>query len=508
MGGSCPAGTTDVSTDLQIAINAAEATPVADLIAIGPGTFSAPNGGFHANGANPVSIVGSGPSTVLVPGGNGPTITVTGHRLASVAVDPSLTAGDAAVRAIGSSVLSGITVSGTGSAAVGLRLEGPVSVSDSTVTLSGAGLVGISATSDGTSGTPVVEGVVLDAETGFRAFGDPSMDPFTLRRITSVGHGTDVEALGGTVDVSDSVLRHDGGSSIAVSATCSNGASSTVRLRHVTAIAGGQNNGMKAISADCQAAGAAANVTVADSTLRGFASLTNRDAAATATADIAFTYSDVAANPNIDLGPGAVTLGAGTFSAPDAGFASPTDAHLVFGSPLIDAADPNGTVSSGDRDGAGRSVNGRQDIGAYESQTLPWTPPAATETGTTPSSTDGDPVGQPIPVGGPTSGPTGGPVVRSSVSRARLRAELRKAIRTGRRGTHTLRWLVPGRVRFEWRVHGRLVARATASRTTTGRQRVTVKRLHPLPRHGRVAVRATFTRAGAPAIRVSARLSR
>jgi hypothetical protein len=502
--GGCPAGTTDAGSDLVQALSDAASTPAADTVTIGPGTFTAPVGGFKVMGTSPLTVVGSGPSTVL-DGATSPIVGLVGPAptLSGVAVQVAPQASALGVSAYPGASVHDVLVTGTGPSPTGINVAGTATVDDAQIVLTSNTAIGIWA-SDMGGGAPTISDSTIVAGSDVYAIGHGTNVPFTIHRILAVGRGLDIAANGAYVNIDDSVIHHTSGSSSALSAGCPGiGGSATINADHVT-IAGDGNG--TAVESACTTAGDTSTLSVTNSTFRDFAKLSYRYAANGATADIAATWSDLPSGNNGDTGPGAVTLGAGNVAVADPGFVGIGDERLVAGSPLVDAGNPLPAAFALDRDGLARVSGGRQDIGAYELQ-VPGatTPSAASGTPGLPAdaasdATAGDAVPTTTP-GVPLSPP-------AQPTRAQLRAALTAAIRTGTHGTHTLRWLTAGRVTFTWRVHGHVVARGTAARTAPGRQRVVVRGAHRLPRHGTITVRATFTPVLGRAVTVDRRLAR
>jgi hypothetical protein len=509
-GATCAAGTTDEGANLQQALSDAAATPIADTVTLSAGTFTAPAGGFQALGGSALQIVGAGPATIL-DGATSPIIYTSIHDLAAVAVDAAGTVGAVGVKATGGGTLSHLLVTGSASSNEGIRATGDVHVTDSVITVPNA--VGVTALAAQGS-APTVQDSTITAQTAVWASGTGSTTPVRVHRVTTFGGGVDLLATGATLAVDNSVLRHSSSGGYALSAECSGGGAHIV-ADHVTAIADALGGGA-AIGSSCATAGATSSVGVANSTLREFPQLTWRVGTGGGTADILLSYSDGLPGTINDSGPGMLFFGIGMLASADPGFVSTTDAHLALGSPLINAGDPLPSPFAFDHDGLLRVADGRQDIGAYESLPAVATGGAGSASGggtfapapeTAPSG-DGD-----VPPTGAMAAPSPTPAVPApAVPRTTLRAALRHAISTGGRGVHTFRWPKVGRVSFQWRAHGHVVARGTKTTKATGATRVRVRptRAQPrLARHTTVRVRATFIPApGGRPVTVVARLKR
>jgi hypothetical protein len=509
-GATCAAGTIDEGANLQQALSDAASTPVADTVTLSPGTFSAPAGGFQALGGSELKIIGAGPSTIL-DGPTSPIIYTSIHDLTSVAVQAAGTVGAIGVKATGGGTLSHLLVTGSASSNEGIRATGDVHVTDSVISVPNAvGVTGLAAQGS----APTVQDSTITAQTAVWASGTGSTTPVRVHRITTFGGGVDLLATGATLAVDNSVLHHSSSGGYALSAECSGGGAHVV-ADHVTAIADALGGGA-AIGSSCYTPGATSSVSVANSTLREFPQLTWRVGSGGGTADISLSYSDGLPGTINDSGPGSLISGVGMLASADPGFVSSTDAHLAIGSPLINAGDPMPTPFAFDHDGLLRVVDGRQDIGAYESL------PAAATGGGEPSSGGVTVASDPVPTDSAPSGDDGAPLPTGAVvapipvaapapsaPRTTLRAALRHAISTGGHGVHTFRWPVVGRVSFRWRAHGHVVARGTKTTRATGPTRVRMHRTRGLRRHTTVRVRATFIPApGGRPVSVTARLKR
>jgi hypothetical protein len=505
---SCPAGTTDSGTDLVGALAAAASSPIADTVQIGAGTFTAPAGGFLVAGTSPLTVVGSGAATVL--DGPAPTLVALqggAKQLSAVAVHVAPQIGAIGVAATGPSVISDVQVTGSAGNLTGVNAAGAVTISGLQVAVSGANATGVFASAYA-GAAPTLRDSAISAPSAFYAMGGGSAIPFTVQRVFATGGGLTLTASGAVVNVDDSVVHAANIGSPPLVAQCPGiGGSATLHADHLTVVGDG---GGTAIQSTCGTAGDSATVDVTNSTIRQFAKLTYRSATGGGTADVAVSWSDVAFATNGDSGPGAVTAGPGIMTVTAAGFVGAGDERLTAASPLIDAGNPMPAAFALDRDGLARVSGGRQDIGAYEHQAPAPAASGSSGIGTTGGAADGPAAdaGSQADAGASAATPQPAAPVASRPSAVRLRALLLRAIRSGDRSGYVLDWPVAGRATFEWRIRGRVVARGSATRTTTGRGRILVKPTHRLPRHAVVTVRATFTPAGGRTVSVRARATR
>jgi hypothetical protein len=489
---ACPAGSLDQGNDLQQAFNAAHLNAGPDTVVIGPGTYTAPVGGFGAYQDDGLQIVGAGASTILT-GTATPVVTLHGANLSHVAVQLPSGNNATGISADAPSVIDDVEVTGaSGHFQEAVDARGAVTVRNSTLTLPDVSGYGVWATVN-PYGAPTIEDSTIDAYTTLYA-NDPSDigTPSTVQRTTSYHGKLDVMANGAKVDVRNAVFHHVSGGSSALAVEDSFGHAASLSADHVTILGDGSGTAVQTSAS----AGMTTSITVTNSSIHGFSRLTYRDAAATGLADIAFAYSDVHPGSSGDTGPGAVTFGPGMVDLADPGFVSNADPRPAAGSGLIDAGDPAAPTSATDHDGLPRASGARQDIGAYEvQQAVAPTVPAG----------DGDAVAtDPAPAGGEepvpavavpttTASATGHPVD--------IRALLRQAIATAKGHRYTFVWPQGGTVRFAWVRHGHTIASGRMTRKAPGRATLTVKGAKRLP-HG-ARVRASFTPTGGAPVRVS-----
>jgi hypothetical protein len=523
--GNCRPGQIDSGANLAQALTQAAASPVDDHVFIGTGTYTAPAGGFVAGGPGALEITGAGATTIL-DGNTTPIVDLSGAGLDGVAVHLRPASGSVGVYAAGAARLANLAVTGGGGGAnqvVGVQADGGVTLAHSTVTIAGANSIGVGLTPV-SHATPTVTDTTIDAPIGIFADGGATgaTDQHVISRVTILGADRGVVAHGTKVALDNSVLRGSTAGSVALTAECGIAQGKLV-AQHVTAIGSGAGTGLVST---CATPNATSDLLLVNSVVRGYGALSARSVTGGATTGwLVERYSDVGGNgpTTVDVGPGNISETEVVLHTADPGFVSPTDFHLTAGSPLVDVGDPSIPVLASDRDGLPRVIGGGEDIGAYELQTVPAQatggsggsgggggggggggttvvePTAGSDAGSAvtppPTATPGPSI-LPSPTGAPAPTP------------AQLRSMLRRAIATGSRGTHTLAWPVAGRVRFDWRLHGHVVARGTAQRTTAGRSRVAVAVRGRLPRHATVEVTATFTPTHGAPISVRARLER
>ena len=150
----------------------------------------------------------------------------------------------------------------------------------------------------------------------------------------------------------------------------------TAYLENVTAIARGAFG--TALEAD-GASGLPATLNVLNTIARGDQYDAVANASAGATAQVSLDHSDTRlANQHLAAsGGGAPAISDLSPQRGDPLFASLTDFHELAGSPTIDTGTPAGLTSAVDLDGHPRTLGSAPDIGAYEFQPPPATPPGS-----------------------------------------------------------------------------------------------------------------------------------
>ena len=383
----CPAGGIPKATpeDAIDGVGGSDANPDADVIRIGPGTFSQPN--LTAN--EEVDIVGSGIGrTTLVPnlGLTGLLQLIDSNSSVS---DLSITlpydgffsairfqngADAARVRIVSTSdsfTNSGFVAEDGGTALDGVQTDLGTAPTGSAVSFfDGGGLLTDSTIIGGIGVSPsgpitsVVRRSTIRASDGVRVFGGVAV----ARNVVVTPHPRDT-----TGQFSD-----------AVSATAGNGGeNASLTGSHLTLVGPGptDGNGVASRANNCCATGVA-TVNLTNSVIRGFQTpLLRQGLPAPQAANLTVSYS--AFGPPVNgSGNGTQNLATGNIASnPDPKFVSSSrgDYRLRFDSPLRDKGAPGAQAgdSEGDRNGRTRirdsdGVGGaRRDMGAFEYQRLP-----------------------------------------------------------------------------------------------------------------------------------------
>jgi hypothetical protein len=391
----------DNPTSIQDAITIANGNGVADVIRVGPGTYS--DGPYTLDGtAHSLTLQGSGAGTVItLPSSATHQTYIVAHtatvRDLTVVMDGGAnSSNDVAIYVNGGSTISGSSVDGTATAnALGIHTVG-AQISNVAVAMApGAGNTAMY----GESGSTVTDSTL----TGDVAFNHSGSGTDTLSRTTlhvDTGAGYGVATDSGTVAIDDSVidLGTSGGTGL-LAANFNNGTiPKAIDADHVTIVGGnGSSYGVRSYaSAYNGGALQASAVTVANSIIRGPAKSLRVDASndgnqgGTSTATIDISYSDfdpATVVQNIGAnGAGGIVQGAGNLDV-DPAFvdAASGDYHLSPGSPVVDHGDPSTGLGGLDRDGAARVRDGDGngsaigDLGAFELPDL--TAPQTTITG-------------------------------------------------------------------------------------------------------------------------------
>jgi hypothetical protein len=411
-------------SDVQSALSAAEATPDADRVAVGPGTFvdSEP---YHYAGSvtNTVTLVGAGAdATRLVSTKNGPHTTLTfGNGTVSdleVVGPPSGAIQDLLVALDLGGLAERVKVTGGFG---GVILRSGATVRHSVVSGSGLDYSRPAIRFAGTSGS--LQDTTVQANThGIGVVADSS-GHFDVTR-SSIKAGAAVAASNGAkLDIDDSLVTGPAGfTGLAAYAW---GQSSTLTATNVT-VAGPDPSVGEGVHAEALTAGKTATIVLQNSVVYGVKESLAREAPG----GLAYVKADHSAyDPAAVTGSGAGNIwdaGGNTGAAPGFVDAPGGDFHLAPGSALIDAGSDAfaGGLPASDLSGAARSVDGNgdgtavPDIGAYE-----FVPPPAP----VPPGPSSEPVPSPAPVpspdpGTPPAGDAAPKLSHVSLARRRFRA--------------------------------------------------------------------------------------
>jgi hypothetical protein len=374
---SCTPGQSKAT--IPLAITAANANVVDDLILVGPGTYN--DGPYTLNGsAHAVTLRGAGATTVLTLPASATqqlyldavdatvqdlTVLMTGNALGDyglllqngssgdhIDVDGSAADQGVAVWLKDSTLThsSGLTAPGTG--ARGLRSDGGNTISD----CSFSGQYGYTLSTNGIGDTASRISVRADVFGVWLDSGNLNLDDAVI----DLGTGTGAIGLDANNPNPGSVPK-------------------SINANHVTIVGGGAGSvGVQAL-ATWPTVQQTSTITLTNAIVRGPA--TSLRAAATndgtpganSVASITTSYSDWHSQDGVvgAHGSGGVISGPGHLDV-DPGFVSASDFHLAAGSPVTDKGDPAGGGPATDRDGAQRVQDGDvtlgavRDMGAYE----------------------------------------------------------------------------------------------------------------------------------------------
>lgn len=384
----CEAGEIDQGASLQSALTGALQQPDADLIKIGPGTFTGP---FVYSGSGAIEVAGSGPSTVLTaPAANGVIVLDLAlgpgarslHGFTVAVPGGNTTQNNIGIwaRADFDSVAVTMPPAPTG-ATFGVTLFSPASFSHGSVTgppVTAGPPVGGIGTAPFQPGGVTVSDTKVVADEAISAGADT-----IIHRVDAYGfQGFKFQSDGpvGTNSIDNSLWRSPPGvdHGVGLAAGCGNGASLNVVARHLTLVNTGTDPNSNTVVSTCNLPGKSSAIDLHDSIVRGgVASLRVNANNGPATIDVSYSDFDPAAV--IEFGPegAAITSGAGNVNV-DPGFAAADDFRLRADSALIDAGDPAELApgeSTIDLAGAARVFDARgagprRDIGAFE-----WSPP-------------------------------------------------------------------------------------------------------------------------------------
>lgn len=386
--GSCPAGQTDEGSNLQTALNSAQAS-AGNTVLIGAGTYTQSSDFQYASSTNPVTITGAGVGATVLK-----------------TPAPSVEALD--LQAPAPSQLSHLTIDETSnlSGGVALSLVGPSAIAttgpiatgiaitlDTPSTVAGEGAdVGNGATlTDSTvDGLLLTEGTATLTDDAITSLSNGLIADGTLTasrlRITAGADGVDAQT--GADATVDGLLMTGIGTAGGSAVAAQDGGNLLVRSGTFVATSGPWDQ-----ATSSNTVGGASSVTILDSIFSGFTQGAVCSATA-GTASMTFGNDDrhVFGSESCSGG-GAFTPGAGNIDA-DPKFVSraTNDYHLLWSSPAIDAGQTTcgAPCQQSDLDGLVRPIDGNgdgvavRDMGAYEyghrapSITMPVAQPSAT----------------------------------------------------------------------------------------------------------------------------------
>src|SRR3954453_2332005 len=357
---------------LADALSTAEVAPDADRIFIGAGTFTAPTTDGYKADFNPVELIGAGRDQTTLTGPTDTTRVLAMSNAASGVSHLSIVIPDQNnARQQGGLLMVGATAKDLSITSA----NSPTAASAGAYLYDGAELV-----------DSVVSLPLVSQKDGLQLYNDTRIENVDV----TAGRGLDVLGANVQVDrahvtaknaaawaaglndrITNSVLR--GGASGLYTSDNINSSDVSVTVRNVT-IAGDSGYGVV-----CNSSAHNLTVIVDSTTIHGSF---HRSPTAPGTANVGVSYSDYDPSTVTGSGPGAFSAGIGNINS-DPLFTSPTDVHLLGGSPLIDAGDPGSFNDTVDVDGNPRVVNGRRDIGAIEA---PLPTPTAPASGSAPPS--------------------------------------------------------------------------------------------------------------------------
>jgi hypothetical protein len=368
--------------NVELALAAAEADTALDRVLIGPGTFTAPNGGYGAPN-NPVQVIGAGAAaTTLTAPANTDNLLFLGDGGSSVSdlkllipkntddvtkLGLLLPSGGIAERI---SVVAAPSLSTVG---IGVHVSGGAALADSVIelpTAAAANTLGVQANAGAS-----VRDTRISARQGVGVHG--SNVHLERSRITVTnGKGIGVTDSNVNIDATNTLIRLIGNSS-AVVADTNNNTDAAISARNLTIVGDGSANSAGAVALSNK--DHTASVTLDSSIIRGVA-MSLRRSSTLGQAELTVRYSDYDPAKVVENGAGSTTVGAGNINA-DPLFAGALDFHLQSGSPAIDAGNPAGFPDTADVDEEARVTDGdgdslaRRDMGAFEHPTASGPPP-------------------------------------------------------------------------------------------------------------------------------------
>jgi hypothetical protein len=396
---------------VESALAAAEADTALDRVVIGPGKFTAPNGGYNALD-NPVQVVGAGAGAttltapnntdnVLILGDSGSSVadlnvlipqntdleTKTGLRLASGGIAERISVGaDPALSTVG----------------IGVHVAAGAVLADSVIALPTAG----AAITQGVQANPggSVRDTRITARNGIAATGS---DVHVERSRITVTNGKGISVVNSNVniDATNTLIRLIGNSA-GVQADTANNTDAGITARNLTIVGDGTASSVGAVALSNTAH--TASVTLDSSIIRGVGHSLRRGSTA-GSAELTVRFSDYNPANVLKDGVGSITVGEGNINA-DPLFVGALDFHLQGGSPAIDAGNPAAFSDTLDvdeqlrvTDGNGDSI-ARRDMGAFEHPTASAPPPSDPPPSDPPPSDP--PPSDPPPAGDPSTTPS------------------------------------------------------------------------------------------------------
>ena len=372
------------SAGLKTALDSAQSSPGADVVRVGPGSFT---GEFGHVSNDPVDIVGAGTGATHITSPDAkPALYVSSPGTPATVTDlevspgPGTAAGIARGLVLDGAVARRVRVTNpldsATQVATGVVLGTGAEFRDGVVDVGGAkGVVGSQ------SGDHVVTDSVIKGRVGVGVEGGTAKLSRLRIEATAVG----VESAVATTEVRNSLILLSGIPQFDVA--LEQLAAGTLTADGVTLVGGPQANyGAAAVNTNP----GTATLNMTNSVVHGFAKSLLRYANVPNFANLNVDYSRFAPPAPADVGaaqgPGTYTEGTGNVSA-DPAFVNPAfgaadaDYHLRPGSPLIDAGAPgpvldkdlDSHIRSSDGDGSGGA---RRDMGAYEYRPAPPSPPA------------------------------------------------------------------------------------------------------------------------------------